>query len=388
MIKSDLKQFKENLPIAVVVTRTKWQEPPRMRHQVAYQLTRFFNVMYVQKLNQNNNETIEYINDRLYVYNPAVILTFSPRLIANLPIIHYLINKCFYKKINHLISQYKEIPIVLINFEFDFPEIINCSQFNMTFYVCNDEFPEMLSRYNPKDIKSKYQYTLFKHREMKVAKSADMCLAAHKPLVEKLKKWNLNTEWFPAGHEFEINTESKPLKKGPPFRTAFMGYVSDLLLTDWLKRLVQCSDMELFLIGPVEHFPQEEFTGLKNVRFIQPLFGKQLYRKLADMHVLIMPYDLQAPSVRVQTVSNKFFQYVAAGRPIVMSDMPHYISMPEGVYYKAGNADDFVGKIRRAIREDCREYVQLRKKIAEENHWDRRGDRLYEIIQQGLQKSF
>jgi len=37
-----------SLPLAVVAAATRWEEPPRMRHDVTRQLMRWLNVLYVE----------------------------------------------------------------------------------------------------------------------------------------------------------------------------------------------------------------------------------------------------------------------------------------------------------------------------------------------------
>ena len=62
----------------------------------------------------------------------------------------------------------------------------------------------------------------------------------------------------------------------------------------------------------------------------------------------------------------------------------YYIKLPNNVIYQARSSHDFVKKIRQAHNEDCLELIRLRKKIASENTWDKRGDFLHSIIEQDL----
>jgi hypothetical protein len=66
--------------------------------------------------------------------------------------------------------------------------------------------------------------------------------------------------------------------------------------------------------------------------------------------------------------------------------MPHYIQMPRGVIYKAKTAQEFIEKIYHSYNEDSTELIQLRLKIAAENTWDKRGDELFKIIQDAVNK--
>ena len=97
-----------------------------------------------------------------------------------------------------------------------------------------------------------------------------------------------------------------------------------------------------------------------------------------------MPYDISFRGPITTTAPNKFFQYLAVGKPVVISDMPNFIDMPYGVICRAKTAEGFVKKIRQAYEEDSNELINMRLKIAQENTWNKRGDMLYVIIQKGL----
>lgn len=376
----------KSLPIVVVVTDTDWHEPPRIRHQVTRQLVRFFNVIYVTKLLDSREDSVEKISDRLIVYSPGIEIFVPKRLNSKDPFTHHLVNRYFKNKILNFIKGCNNEKNVLVNFVYDFYEIMESSFFDFKVYFCFDEHPKMQrQKRKPSRFKFWYQSNLFQYYENRVAREADKCLATHYPLRDKLKKVNSNTDLFFPGHEFNLDFNSGYInKKKLPIKIAFMGYVTYNLLLDWLLAIIQNEDMFLYMIGPVGKFDKKLFKEFNNVEFIEPLTGDELHKKLCEMDVLIMPYNPEIPEVKVQTVSNKFFQYIAAGRPVVISDMPNYIEMPDGVIYRAKDAQDFVEKIRQAHEEDCDELIVLRQKIASENTWDERGNGLSEIIKEAM----
>jgi len=275
---------------------------------------------------------------------------------------------------------------ILINFAYGFPEIMSPDNFAYRMYVCVDEFPRMWrSRTQPFALKFQYQSRLHQHYENQVALRANRCLATHVPLVDKLRHINASTSLFLHGQEFDTTARPRAEKKpGGSLTVGFMGFITYNLLVEWLEAVVDAADLHLSLIGPVHNFTLKTFSPRNNFSYYAPLSQAKLLNTLGDMDVLVMPYDPCIPEVRVQTASNKFFQYVAAGRPVVISDMPHYIEMPPGVIYRARTAKGFVEKIRQAYTEDCQEFVDLRLKIAAENTWDKRGDVLHSIIQQDM----
>jgi len=380
-----------DLPLVVVVAATRWDEPPRMRHQITRQLLRWYNVLFVEfhptaTLSKYTGDALRVVSPRLLVFSPVLPHPVSPRIYANNPYVHGSVNARYSRKIADCAKSLNCMSILLMNFAYDFHELMLEKCFMWKCYVCVDEFPKMWrSATRPFWLKYAFQSRMFQHYENLTAKRADLCLDTHTPLVEKLKRINHATRMLTHGHEFDM-------KKNPSYQkrtdgkivVSFMGYITYRLLMPWLTEVLNNQAIELRLIGPSSKFQEEILSGYKNYKHIQPMQGNALREEMAAADVLIMPYDPEMPENHVQTVSNKFFQYLAAGRPVVISDMPYYASMPQGVVYRARNATEFVEKIVLAHNENCEEYVQLRLAIAKENTWEKRGDELRQMITAGV----
>ncbi len=376
------------LPLIVVVTMSEWDEMPRFRHQVTRQLQRFFNVLYVVKRLNTKQESYHVINDRLAVYRPSIPVPIHPRLYGNIPIAHTLANWLFDRKIQAKMSAIEIGRKILVNFEYDFYKIIKNNGFALKLYICNDEFPQMIAQFSRNQVKAWYHEKLFNHYEKRVIKLSDYCLTPHSPLVQKIRKTNKNVQLFLPGHEFDLSKIKRISlrKRKIPIKIGYMGFITYYLLTDWLEEIAKSKDMVLYMIGPIEKFDTTIFNNYSKIHFVEARRGNELLSFLQTMDVLIIPNDAENPAVKVLTVSNKFFQYVASGKPVVISAMPHYIDMPSGVIYKAKNAEDFVEKIRTAFYEDSEDKIKLRYKIALENSWDNRGDILFELITKLINK--
>lgn len=381
--------IEKNLPIVIVITRTKWDEVPRIRHQITRQLVRFFNVIYVEKhvgmQGYGHADQTKRMSKRLIIYSPSLPFPIPGRLFVNDPVTHYIVNADIKRKIIKFIKRFHCEDKILFNFEFDFPEIIKCPSFCFKIYLCNDEFPRMGIEYK-NNLKAWFQCKLLQYYENHVIKNADKCLAVSYPLRDKLKKLNPETELFLPGHEFK---RTLPIKKQDdkklPIKISFMGFINRRINSNWLLEILRNEDMFLYLIGPRENFDINLYSRFRNIKFTPFLNSESLQKKLNEMDVLIIPYNMsQKVMINAVTAPNKFFQYLAVGKPVVISDMPNFIKMPYGVIYRAKTAKEFVTKIRRAYEEDNDELVDMRLKIAQENTWDKRGDMLYDIIQKGL----
>jgi hypothetical protein len=377
-------------PRAVVVAATSWDEIPRMRHQVTRQLLRWFDVLYVEFFPRQAATTgggaIRTPSDGLQVYRPVPPFRVRPRLYAVLPWVQGYVNRWFRDDIMTRVREGGPEMPVLFTFLYHFPEIVRATPFSRKYYLCCDEFPRMWrSASRPREPTYSLRSWLYQRYEDSVARHSDRCLASHTRLVEKLRKANPRTRLFLHGHEFSEGPRLRRRRaSGERIRVGFMGFITYNLVLSWLRAVTNAPDMELFLIGPIQEFDPSCLAGGAAVLHLGALQGRELLEALVGMDVLIMPYRPEVPEVNVQTASNKFFQYVAAGRPVVISNMPHYLDMPEGVLYRARTAEQFLEKIRQADREDREEFVRQRLDIARGNTWEIRGETLHAMLEEDL----
>ncbi len=376
----------KNKALAVVVTYTDWHEPPRIRHQITNQLIRFYNVIYIVKQLDNRFDYVERISKKLIIYTPGINFYIPKRLYANDPFTHYIVDKYFTIKISNFVKRYSSNKIFLINFIYDFMEIMKDNIFKYKMYICFDEFPKMQRKTNKRNrFLIWYQTKLFQYYEKKVAKYSNKCLATHYPLRDKILNFNKNTEFFPPGHEFKkLNYKNLAVKRDKKINIGYMGYINYRIKLDWILEILKNNDMVLNLIGPKEKYQYEKLLDRKNLNYIKPLYGNKLLQKLREMDVLIIPWDSKIPEIEILTVSNKLFQYIAAAKPIIISKLPNFIKLPKGVIYIANDEKEFIKKIRQAYREDNIKYIKIRLKIADENTWDIRGNKLNHLINDAI----
>ena len=150
---------------------------------------------------------------------------------------------------------------------------------------------------------------------------------------------------------------------------------------DWLFDVVANNRLFLCFIGPVKGVDLSRLHSCPNFKWIARLDGQELQQLLESMDVCTIPYEIKQEDVRHITASNKLFQYLACGRPIIISDMPNFLELPDGFIYKARNSKEFMEKITEAYEHDTEELVRARIKVAMQNTWSARGEYLYSIIQ-------
>jgi glycosyltransferase involved in cell wall biosynthesis len=371
-----MKFFKKNLPLAVVTTITNWNEPPRFRHQVTRQLTRFYNVLYVE-LTQSNRHIKQYeqINDHLIIYRPPRVPQILLRFYARLQICHNLVDWITQKKIERLVKSTGYSTAVLVNFKFDFNLIMSSRIFFPKVYLCNDEFPNQAPR--------QWQRRLFSKYENRVIKKSDICFVHSDSLYKKFITKHKNVNIILPGHEFKLDKfpETEKLQKLPKKQIAvcYMGYIDKRIVLEWLIEVLSHKNLSLHFIGPVKKSidisPLFEFS---NFELAAPIEGDALQTALQGMDVCVIPFDIKQEVVKA-CMPNKLFQYIACGKPVVVSNMEslvNLIQLPRKFIYVAKNEKEFVNCILQASRENTDELTRERVDLAKKNSWNARGDQL------------
>ncbi|MBP8961116.1 hypothetical protein KBG31_02745, partial [Patescibacteria group bacterium] len=79
----------------------------------------------------------------------------------------------------------------------------------------------------------------------------------------------------------------------------------------------------------------------------------------------------------------KFHDALAAGLPTVVTDLPAYAPFKE-VSYVAKTHEEFVSLVKKALIENDRSKELERQKVAEQNDWDGKVEKMLQIISENL----
>jgi len=107
---------------------------------------------------------------------------------------------------------------------------------------------------------------------------------------------------------------------------------------------------------------------LNNVYFLGTKDYRELPKYLSHFDAMVIPYQLNDYTVG-GCFPVKFLDYLAAGLPTIVTDLPTYAPF-EKFCYVSKNENEFSQNIRVSLEENSPEKIKNRQKIAKDNTWE------------------
>jgi hypothetical protein len=354
----------------IVYTNTEWDTPPRARHQLAYALAERFKVTFVagnimgppgiKKSQVNENFEL------LIPYFPC-----TSRFRYRVPILNEAYQVWLFSKLK---TKFSGRDVIIICTEFG--GYLIGKYFKKFIYMASDDFIN--------NVNLPAFYTIF--TQTRLIKSSTFSLATAITLVNEFSKINpksyelrLGAQNFP-----KVDMEKLKLKIPDPngkIKIVLLGYIDKNTPVELINRILAIDNVELHLIGPIKDDFLDHLSFKERVIHHGVMTGDPLSLKLMEMDVAIVPYYMNEPNTG--RTPNKLWQYLATGRPVVMTNLPNVKNweFPEGTVYKANNYDEFLFYIQKAHKDNSNELIKERVAIAANNSWSVRVDQLLEYIQ-------
>lgn len=223
--------------------------------------------------------------------------------------------------------------------------------------------------------------------EAYLIRQANLVLCTARLLLDDLAGLNPNIFFLPNAADtdhFDCPAVPPPLDLAQ-FSRPILGYFGALNAWFDVELLAQVAanhpHWSIVLIG----------SGTANVDVLRQLpnvhlLGEKPYQELPGylfaFDVCMIPF--RNLSVIAATDPVKFYEYLAAGKPVVATSLPELSHYP-GYVYLADNAEGFELAIQRALDEDTLELQNSRRQFAHQNDWETRYQRLHHLIQAMLQ---
>lgn len=162
--------------------------------------------------------------------------------------------------------------------------------------------------------------------------------------------------------------------------TGSIEYRSDFEL---LKKVAEYhKDKILFFVGPIqgEEYKEVGLDKMSNVIFAGP-------RKITELPNYLQYFDCVLIPFRKNTLTRSIYplkinEYLAAGKPVIATHFSEDIYTFRDVAYVVDSHEEFLNTIDKAIEENDEAKKQARMKVAEENTWEARVARFWDIIEQ------
>lgn len=311
------------------------------------------------------------------------LIKFLPTKSKLLRTINHWLNRIFIKQV---IKKLRLNGYILWLYSPEYVDFTKWLKADLVIYDCVDEYAAQ--PYYQKQFKG------LKGDELELLRRAHCVFTSAPYLYDNKKLFNQNTYFLPNAADFahfnrgeddisipeDIKNISKPI-------IGFIGAIDrykldfDMVLYLSRKRPV----WSFVLIG---EFGVAEKVGDASVLIEREniyLLGKKDYKILPNyikaFDVAIIPYVENEYTQGCFPI--KFFEYLATGKPVVVSGLPALKKYKDIIGY-AENKEEFLRLIEKSLREDPLEIKKKRINIAERNTWEKKVERQRQIIEEYL----
>jgi len=235
-------------------------------------------------------------------------------------------------------------------------------------------------------------------QEKHLATRADIVFSTTPGLTERLKKYNPKTYFTPNVGDYERFFDIKnkgfevpnDLKDIPKPIVAFTGALDEYKFDKELfrKSAQENTSCSFVIIGPValkDRSSSKKELGLdslKNVFFLGTKEYSDLPKYLSHFDATIIPYQLNSYTVG-GCFPVKFLDYLAAGLPTVVTDLPTYAPFDQ-VCYISKNPEIFSHNIKKAIDENTQSKERQRQEVAKVHTWEGKVSNMIHLIDESL----
>lgn len=233
-----------------------------------------------------------------------------------------------------------------------------------------------------------------------LAQKANVVFTTAPGLYEKLRVYNENTHYTPNVGDYERFKDVKKTKYNLPKdleniprpRIGFAGALDDYKFDAKLMRKIaeDHPNYSYVLIGPIGLKDKDanlESIGLANLPNVF-FFGTKKYDEMPRYYSGFDAYIIPSP-LSEYTVGGcfpvKFHEALAAGLPTIVADLPAYMPFKD-VCYISKNYNEFSENIKRALEEDNLARFRERQRVAKENNWDSKVDKMLDIIDETFRR--
>lgn len=125
-----------------------------------------------------------------------------------------------------------------------------------------------------------------------------------------------------------------------------------------------------------------EIEDLPNVHFLSPVSYEELPHYAAGFDVCVLPWNTEVPFTSYGSAI-KVREYLASGKPVVISPLPEYESMSD-VLRIGRTREKFLQLVDEALHEEGDELMRARQAAVKDGTWDARAEWVSGLIEEKL----
>jgi glycosyltransferase involved in cell wall biosynthesis len=259
-------------------------------------------------------------------------------------------------------------------------QLVNLERFDRVVFHCVDEIKAQPNM--PADE--------LEQAERELVSRSDICFVTAPHLLETRRTWNSNTHYFSNVADFSHFRSSvqesveipDDLKQISEPRIGFVGALStykvDFTLITEMAR--QHPEWSIVLIGKVGEGERNTDVSIlrahPNIHLLGPRAYGDLPRYLKGLDVAILPCQLNDYTRAMFPM--KFFEYLAAGRPVVSTNL-HALQDYGHVAKLAQDSNEFIEGVAAALRGEGAT-LDARLEVAREQTYEARTEKMLELI--------
>lgn len=314
----------------IFFSKTMYSEEPRIRHQLAELLLSFgHEVVFYQKplfiFNNKGKLINQTISSNLEIRQTKQLLHHQLRVVNWFSFLN-----CSYEKRN-IVSSLAKVNDndVVINFNYDYFFLRSIFKKNKIITLINDDFVAQ-SKFNKGKHALKYL--------SKTIKMSDVVLTVSYPLFEQANKFSESVQVF---LPWSTQEYSRPVESN---RNTILlwAYIDKRIDFDLIEYILKNNKMFAFhIVGPVS---KNNFTYINRLK--EKYSNLTLYpsSSLEELHLdryfaSVLPYKSKDHATEAVTTSNKTFQLLSKGLPLVTYGMPSFFE--HEAIFKAKNYEEF-----------------------------------------------
>ena len=169
------------------------------------------------------------------------------------------------------------------------------------------------------------------------------------------------------------------IKQIPPPRIGYFGAMEPWLIDQELIKQAARERPEWNWIFIGNKSRGLEIEELSNVHFLPPVSYEDLPYYAAGFDVCVLPWNTEVPFTSYGSAI-KVREYLASGKPVVISPLPEYESMSE-VLRIGRSREQFIELLNDALQEDDPAKVRARQDTVRNGTWDARAEWVSQLIE-------